>query len=127
MAEGWLRHLYGDRYDALSAGTQPTAVHPLTVRVMAEVGIDISGQASKSVDLFHDLPIHWAITLCDQARETCPYFPYAEDIFHAGFADPAAVQGSEDEKMAAFRFARDEIRRWIEAAFSGDDAGEIRR
>jgi arsenate reductase len=124
MAEGWLRHLYGNRYEAFSAGTEPTGVHSLALTVMAEAGVDISGQSSKSVDLFQDVPIDWAVTVCDRAREACPYFPYAADIFHMSFADPASVQGSEDDRLAAFRLARDEIRRWIEKTFSKEEPAD---
>jgi len=117
MAEGFLSGLYGDRYEARSAGTEPSAVHPLAVRAMAEAGFDISGKASKSIDLFTDEHFDDVVTLCDAAAESCPYFPHADLITHRAFEDPAAVQGTEEERLAVFRRVRDEIRSWVEATF----------
>jgi len=110
MAEGFLRGLYGGRYEVWSAGTEPSAVHPLAVRAMAEAGFDISGQTSKSVDLFVGEHFNHVITLCDAAAETCPYFPHADLISHRGFEDPAAAAGTEEERLASFRRIRNEIR-----------------
>jgi len=117
MAEGLLRGLYGDRYEVRSAGTEPSAVHPLAVRAMFESGFDINGQSSKNIDDFAGERFNKVITLCDAAAEACPYFPHADSISHRGFEDPAAVSGSEAERLAAFRRMRDEIRRWIEEEF----------
>ena len=110
MAEGLLRHMAGDRFDAFSAGTDVTRVRPEAVQVMREIGIDISGHESKSVDGFVGEPFTWVITVCDQAREACPYFPGADDTAHWGFDDPSEAQGSEQERLAVFRRVRDEIR-----------------
>src|SRR5215218_8681344 len=89
MAEGLLRQLAGDRFEAFSAGTDASSVRPEAISVMAELGIDISAQRSKSVDDFVGQQFAWVITVCDRARETCPYFPGAEQTAHWGFDDPA--------------------------------------
>jgi len=94
---------------AASAGTHPAGVHPLTVRVLAEVGIDWSGARSKSVLEMLDEPWDLVLTVCDHARETCPFVPGARRTVHEGFPDPAAATGSEDEQLAAFRAVRDAI------------------
>jgi arsenate reductase len=117
MAEGLLKALPGDKYDVFSAGTQPAPIHPLAVRVMGEVGIDISTQRSKDVAEFVDQEMDVIVTVCDRAKETCPFFPYGRRFLHQGFLDPAAVQGGEDERMAAFRRVRDEIHDWIGREF----------
>ena len=110
MAEGLLRQLAGDRFEAFSAGTEVSRVRPEAVEVMREIGIDISGQESKSVERFVGEPFSWVITVCDQAREACPYFPGADDTAHWGFDDPSEAQGSEEQRLAVFRRVRDEIR-----------------
>lgn len=119
MAEGWLRHLAGDRYAAFSAGTHPSVVNPLAIRVMQEVGIDISGQRSKSLTVYLDQPFDYVITVCDQAAEACPIFPGPAQRLHWSFPDPAAVTGTDDERLAAFRTVRDAIaarlRGWLAA------------
>jgi len=103
MAEGILRHLGGGAVEVHSAGTEPSGVHPLAVEAIRELGIDISGQRSKHVDEFSGQQFHYVITLCDGARETCPAFPGAPERIHWGLGDPAAVQGSEDDRGQAFR------------------------
>lgn len=110
MAEGLLRHLAGDLFEAFSAGTEVTRVRPEAIEVMREIGIDISGQESKSVQRFVGQPFSWVITVCDQAREACPYFPGADDTAHWGFDDPSEAVGSEEQRLAVFRRVRDEIR-----------------
>jgi arsenate reductase len=110
MAESLLRQLAGDRFEAFSAGTEVTRVRPEAIQVMREIGIDISGQESKSVERFVGEPFSWVITVCDQAREVCPFFPGADDTGHWGFDDPSEAQGSEEERLAVFRRVRDEIR-----------------
>lgn len=113
MAEGFLREYGADRFEAFSAGTEAAGVRPEAVRAMAEVGIDISGQHSKTVDRFSGEPFAWVITVCDQAREACPVFPGADQTAHWGFDDPSEAQGDEDERMAVFRRVRDEIARRV--------------
>ena len=106
MAEGLLRHLHGDRFQAYSAGTDPTVVQPDAITVMAEIGIDISEQYSKSsTDFLHDRFDH-VVTVCDRAKGTCPVFPGAANVIHKSFEDPAAFEGSKEETMAKFRGAR---------------------
>ena len=109
MAEGLFRHEAGDRFEVFSAGTKPSSVRPEAIAVMAEIGIDISGQRSKSVDEFLENPPDLLITVCDSARETCPVFPAGVERLHWPFEDPAAVQGSEQERLAAFSRVRDQI------------------
>jgi arsenate reductase len=110
MAEGLLRQLAGDRFEAFSAGTEVSSVRPEAISVMAELGIDISGQHSKSVDEFVGQQFAWVITVCDRARESCPYFPGAEQTAHWGFDDPAEAQGTDEERLDVFRRVPDEIR-----------------
>jgi arsenate reductase (thioredoxin) len=110
MAEGLLRHDGGNSFDVSSAGTKPTRVRPEAVTAMREIGIDISGHRSKSVEQFAGQPFDYVITVCDNAKETCPVFPAQTKRIHWSIEDPAALQGSEDERMAAFRHARDELR-----------------
>jgi len=117
MAEGLLRKLHGNRFAVCSAGTDPTEVNPVAIKVMVEVGIDISAHQSNSVEDFLDQEWDYVVTVCDRANETCPFFPGGKEKMHRGFEDPAALTGSEDEKMVAFRRVRDEIKRWIEETF----------
>ena len=116
MAEGFLRALYGDRFEAHSAGSDPKGVSPYAVKVMAEVGIDISSHRSKHVSEFEGQEFDVAVTLCEEAERACPFFP-AKKQLHRAFPDPEAVEGTEEEKLAAFRRVRDEIRAWIEETF----------
>jgi arsenate reductase len=120
MAEGFLRHLAGDRFDAASAGTEATRVHPLAVRAMAERGIDISRHTSKTVDALLAEPWDHVITVCDSANERCPVFPGRTARLHWSFEDPSQAQGTEDERLAIFRRVRDAIHRriadWLAAA-----------
>ena len=113
MAEGLLRHDAGDLYEVESAGTQPNHVRPEAIVVMKEIGIDISGQRSKSVDEFASQSFDSVLTVCDNAREICPVYPGHANRIHRSFDDPAAVQGSESERLAAFRRVRDEIRDYL--------------
>ncbi len=114
MAEGWLRHLLGDRLEVASAGTHPAReVSPLAVRVMAEVGIDISDHVPEHVSLHEDEPWDLAVTVCDDARELCPAFPGAARTIHVGFPDPWAANGTEEEQLAVYRAVRDAIRRHL--------------
>ena len=111
MAEGWINHELGDTWLARSAGTDPAAhVHPLAVRAMAEVGVDITSGVPENVDLYLDQPWDLVITVCDSAKETCPVFPGPVEQIHISFPDPADAAGSNDERMAVFRSVRDAIR-----------------
>jgi arsenate reductase len=109
MAEGLLRELAGHEFDAASAGTNPTRINPMAVRVMAEAAIDISGQYSKSVDEMKGQQFDYVITVCDRAREACPVFPGDAKQLHWSFEDPAEATGTEEERLRAFRRVRDEI------------------
>jgi arsenate reductase len=110
MAEGFLRALAGDRFEVASAGTEARGVNPLAVRVMAEAGVDIGGQISKTLDRFVREPWDHVITVCDGANEACPIFPGASTRLHWSFDDPSAARGSEAERLAVFRRVRDEIK-----------------
>jgi arsenate reductase len=118
MAEGFLRALGGARFDVKSAGTEATRVHPLAIRAMDEVAIDIRGHTAKTLDRFLGEKWDYVITVCDSANERCPVFPGRVMRLHWSFDDPAAVTGTEDERLAAFRRIRDEIedrlRRWLD-------------
>ena len=109
MAEGLLRDIAGDRFEVESAGTIATFVRPQAIAAMAEVGIDISGHRSKSLNEFLDTPFDYVITVCDNANETCPVFPGPAKRIHWSFDDPADSRGSENEKLEVFRRVRDEI------------------
>ena len=115
MAEGLLRSMGQGRFEVHSAGTIATRVRPEAVAVMAELGIDISGQSSKRLDSFLPERFDRVITVCDQAKESCPVFPGARSTAHWSIDDPAAVEGSREERTAAFRLARDELRARIRA------------
>jgi arsenate reductase len=109
MAEGILRHLAGDRFEVFSAGTKPSVVNPLAIAAMSEIGIDISSHRSKHVNECFGKSIDTVITVCDNAKETCPIFPGVQQQLHWSFEDPAAAQGSEEERLACFRKIRDRI------------------
>ena len=120
MAEGLLRHDAGDVYEVFSAGTKPTRVRPEAISVMREVGIDISGHRSKSVDEFAGQDFDYVITVCDNAKESCPIFPTKTKRIHWSIEDPAAVQGSEEERLTAFRRIRDDLRARLQAFTRGE-------
>ncbi len=127
MAEGLLRAMHSDRYEAYSAGVAATSVAPRAVLVMKEMGIDISGQRSKTSSEFGDTILDLAVTVCDRARQACPIcstrielpssLPKAREVIHRSFEDPAEAVGSEEEKLLAFRRVRDEIADWISQKF----------
>jgi len=135
MAEGLLRHLYGEKYEVFSAGTDPTQVHPLAIKAMAEIGIDISRQYSKNIDQFTDIDIDLAVTVCRSSAKTIcllcssPTFMGRPAVVNAklhktkhyllhGFSDPSEVEGSEEERLGAFRRTRNEIKEWIIVQFA---------
>ena len=117
MAEGWARRLKGDRLEPYSAGVEVHGLNERAVRVMAEEGVDISGHRSKRVDELSDVAFDYVVTLCGNARETCPVFPGRTKVVHVGFADPprlAEGAASEDEALGHYRRVRDEIRAFVE-------------
>jgi len=114
MAEGFLNALGGGRYEAESAGTEARGIHPLAIQAMAEVGIDVAMHESKTIDRFLGQPFDLVITVCDDAAEACPIFPNARERRHWSFSDPSSVQGSDEQRFAAFTKVRDAIRARIE-------------
>ncbi len=119
MAEGLLRYLAGDQMDVFSAGTKPSTVNPLAIRVMQERGLDISHHRSKHLDEFRSQPVDYVITVCDNAAESCPVFPGPAQRIHWSFPDPAGVEGDEATRFQAFRQIRDaleaQLRDWLAA------------
>ena len=115
MAEGLLRHVGGTRYEVFSAGTKPVGMNPVAIEVMREEGIDISKQRSKSVAEFAGQEFATVITVCDNAAEECPVFPGAPQRVHWSLPNPAAVSGTKEEKLEAFRKVRDELERRIQS------------
>ena len=113
MAEGLLRHDGGPQYEVFSAGTQPSYVRPEAIQVMREAGIDISGHRSKSVEEFAGLHFDYVITVCDNAKESCPIFPATTQRIHWSLEDPAVVKGSEEQRLAEFRRIRDQLRTYL--------------
>ncbi|HEU4597296.1 MAG TPA: arsenate reductase ArsC [Pyrinomonadaceae bacterium] len=110
MAEGLLRHDGGGRFEVESAGTHPSSVRREAVEAMREIGVDISAHRSKSVDEFEGQDFDYVITVCDNAKENCPVFPSQTERVHWSFDDPAAADGSDEERLAVFRRVRDEMR-----------------
>jgi arsenate reductase len=117
MAEGLLNHHYRDKYEGYSAGIEATQVNPYVVKAMAEIGIDISNQRSKSIEEFHGETFDYVVTVCDHAKETCPFFP-GKIILHKGFDDPSPFTGTEEEILKQVKRVRDEIKKWITDTFS---------
>lgn len=116
MAEGILRSLYPEDYDAYSAGTEPTEVSPYAVKVMDEIGIDISPHRAKNIKEFIDEMFDYVVTVCDHAKESCPFFP-GRTVIHKSFKDPSQLKGTEMEILEGFREIRDEIMTWIASFF----------
>jgi len=113
MAEGLVNSLYSKVLRAKSAGTKPSQVNPLAIRAMAEMDIDISSQRSKSLSEFEGQRFDYVVMVCSDAAETCPFFPGGREQIHHSFDDPASVEGTEEEKLRAFRKSRNEINKWI--------------
>ena len=124
MAEALVNHLLAEEWEAVSAGTKPAEqVHPLAVRAMAELGLDISAQRPKSVDAFRGMSFDLVVTLCGDAAENCPLWLGGGRIVHIGFPDPAAATGTEEEQMAVFRQVRDAIREQVIAFLTAPEEG----
>jgi arsenate reductase len=117
MAEGLLRALGGERFEAMSAGTEATHVRPLAIRAMEEVGVDISGQESKTLERYLEEPFDYVITVCDDANEACPFFPGAAKRLHWSLEDPSKARGSEEERLEVFRRVRDELEERLRTEF----------
>ena len=121
MAEGLLRHLAGDRFEVMSAGTEATSVRSEAIEAMSELGVDISGQESKTLERYLGEPFDYVVTVCDDANEACPVFPGAENRLHWSFQDPSRAEGSEENRLEVFRKVRDEIQTRIsEELLAGD-------
>jgi arsenate reductase len=118
MAEGWARAIGGDVMEPFSAGVEPHGMNPLAVKAMAEAGVDITGQRSKHVNELLDQGIHYVVTVCGHAHETCPVFPGKTEVTHVGFDDPPALAkaaASENEAMPHYRRVRDEIKAYVQS------------
>ncbi|MEN3013483.1 MAG: arsenate reductase ArsC [Endomicrobiia bacterium] len=113
IAEALLNHLYPEKYEAYSAGTQPSKVNEYAVTVLKEIGIDISKSRSKHIDEFKNEVFDYVVTVCDSAKETCPFFPNAKEFIHKSFCDPTEYVGPNDEKLEKFRTLREEIKKFI--------------
>jgi arsenate reductase (thioredoxin) len=120
MAEGMLRNLAGGRFEVMSAGTEATHLRRQAIKVMNEIGIDISGQESKTLARYLGQPFDYVITVCDEANEACPAFPGAKNRLHWSLEDPSRADGSEEERLAVFRRVREEIRERIEQQFANE-------
>jgi arsenate reductase (thioredoxin) len=117
MAEGLINKLYGDKYKAFSAGTDPLWVHPYAIEVMEEIGIDISQTHAKSLDEFLSETFDYVVTVCDDVQEQCPFFPNAKLMIHKSFKNPSSIQGSGEETLRAFRKTRDAMKKWLTEEF----------
>jgi len=127
MAEGLLRSLGGERFDAHSAGTEATGVRPLAVAAMNELGIDISRQTSKTLDPYVDQRFDYVVTVCDDANESCPIFPNATHRLHWSLPDPSRATGTEERQLATYRTVRDELRKRIEMELLSTEPSPGRR
>lgn len=128
MAEALLARIGGDRFEVFSAGTEATRVHPLAIRAMAEIGIDISRARSKHLDEFVGKDFDAVITVCDSANESCPVFPWSPQRIHWSFPDPSAVDGAETERYRTFQRVRDAIARHLRTWIASlDDSASISR
>lgn len=117
MAEGLLRTMYGDRFEAYSAGTEVTLVNPYVIKSMAEIGIDLTSHWSKHLNEFINEDIDYVVTVCDSANEVCPYFPNAKNRLHRSFPDPAKLNGDEEKILGAVAKVREEIKSWLQETF----------
>jgi len=117
MAEAFLNNIYGDRYSAFSAGSDPTQIDPLVVLVMNEIGVDVGNYRAKSVSVFENQLFDAIFTLCDQARESCPYVSGGGIHKHKSFSDPSEFKGKPDVVISEYKRIRDEIKEWIEEEF----------
>jgi arsenate reductase (thioredoxin) len=126
MAEGYLRHVAGDRFEAMSAGIEPKVLNPLAIEAMREIGIDISRQQSKDVVPLLGQHVPYVVTVCDNAKERCPIFPGTWKFLHWSFEDPAAATGTHDERLAVFRRVRDQIVERIDGEFVEGDITQRR-
>ena len=125
MAEGFLRAFYNDKYEAFSSGIEKTSVNPYAVEVMKEIGIDISDHRSKSIEEFQNITFDYVVTVCDNAKESCPFFP-GKKVVHKSFEDPTIFNGNIEEILAIFRKVCNEIKLWIITTFGEKSDNDIR-
>ncbi len=124
MAEGFLNAYYGDRYESFGAGIEPRNVNEYAIKAMREVGIDISNRSTKSIERFRGMHFDYVVTVCDHAREVCPFFP-GDTILHKSFEDPSSFKGTPDEILNCTRGVRDEIKKWIQETFQNDRSSQL--
>lgn len=117
IAEGIMNHFLSEKYKALSAGTEPGAVNRFAIEAMNDIGIDISGHYSKSVEEFKDNDFDYVVTVCNSAKENCPVFLKGKNLVHKGFEDPTMFEGSDKKKLEYFKKVRDQIKEWIQKSF----------
>ncbi len=122
IAEAWLRHLFGDRYEAYSGGVEPGQLNPYVVKSMKELGLDLWGHRSKHIDEFQGREFDQVVTVCDNAADTCPFFPGGKEYLHQSFPDPAGFTGSKEEVLGQVGQVRDEIMEWIQETFGPEDS-----
>lgn len=118
LAEALMRHHFGDRFEVRSAGTEKTRVKPEVPLVLKEAGVDASGLSSKSIEDLGEWRADIVVTVCDDAREQCPFFPGRKATIHQAFADPSRIESGPEDRINAFRGTRDEIEAWLKASFS---------
>lgn len=114
LGEALLRHFYGDRFEAYSAGVEPGKLNPYVVMVMEEMGVDMSSHRAKNADEFKNAELDHIVTVCDNAKEICPFFAGGKNYYHESFPDPSTFTGSDEEILARVRQVRDEIKAWID-------------
>lgn len=117
IAEALLNKLYPEKYEVYSAGTQPSKVNDYAIRVLKEIGVDISKNRSKHIEEFKDMFFDYVVTVCDSAKETCPFFPNAREYIHKSFYDPSTYIGTDEEKLEKFRILREEIKNFLIETF----------
>jgi arsenate reductase len=117
IAEGLLKHICRDKFEVYSAGTKPSIVRPEAIKALAEIDIDISANRSKSIDEFSGEEIDYVLTVCDNAKENCPFFPAKTRLIHHSFEDPAIIEGDENTRLNAFRKVRDQIQNYLKNDF----------
>lgn len=118
ISEGLINGLFSNEFVAYSAGTEPASVNPFAIKVLKEIDIDISSHYSKPVDEFDDRHFDYVVTVCDNAKESCPTYMDTDELVHKSFEDPSSYEGSDEEKLERFRATRDEIKKWLEFRFS---------
>ena len=127
MAEGLFRHYHGEKYNVYSAGSDPLGVHPISVMIMAEIGIDISKHKSKSLKEFEGQEMDYVVTVCGNSQDACPFFASGKKYFHQSFEDPSAFIGTEEEKIERFRAVRDDLKKWLEQFYIDNFGNEMIR